>query len=46
MGQCSVGPVLVVYPDGVWYKYKTKADIDVILEKLLSSKSNKSNESK
>lgn len=32
MGQCSLGPVLLVYPDAVWYKYNNKADIDLILE--------------
>lgn len=31
MGRCSEGPVLVVYPKGVWYTYNSKEDIDKIL---------------
>lgn len=31
MGRCSEGPVLVVYPAGDWYSYKTTQDIDHIL---------------
>lgn len=32
LGRCSEGPVLVIYPEGVWYTYKTPADIDEIIE--------------
>ena len=32
LDRCELGPVLVVYPDGVWYRYETEADIDEILE--------------
>lgn len=32
LGRCEVGPLLVVYPDGVWYRFDTIADIDEILE--------------
>lgn len=32
MDRCTEGPVLVVYPDGIWYRYKTQADIDEIIE--------------
>jgi len=32
LGRCELGPVLVVYPDGVWYRFETIADIDEILE--------------
>ena len=31
MDRCAKGPVLVVYPEGVWYTYKDKADIDEII---------------
>jgi (2Fe-2S) ferredoxin len=31
MDRCSEGPVLVIYPDAVWYRYETQADIDEIL---------------
>lgn len=35
MGRCEEGPVLVVYPEGVWYTYEDKADIDEIIEEHL-----------
>lgn len=31
LGRCEDGPVLVVYPEGVWYTYKNLADIDEII---------------
>ncbi len=31
LDRCSEGPALVVYPDGVWYRYQTEADIDEII---------------
>jgi len=35
MDRCGEGPVLVVYPEGVWYTYHDKADIDEIIEEHL-----------
>jgi (2Fe-2S) ferredoxin len=32
LGRCRTGPVLVIYPDGVWYGYRSEADIDEIIE--------------
>ena len=32
MGPCSMGPVMVVYPDGVWYNKVTPEDVEEILE--------------
>lgn len=32
LGRCSEGPSLVVYPEGVWYRYKDENDIDRIIE--------------
>jgi len=29
--RCEFGPSMVIYPEGVWYSPKTKADIDAIL---------------
>lgn len=32
LDRCKEGPVMVVYPDGVWYRYANRADIDEIIE--------------
>ncbi len=32
LDRCDNGPVMVVYPEGVWYTYVDKADIDEIVE--------------
>jgi (2Fe-2S) ferredoxin len=31
MDRCEEGPVLVVYPEGVWYTYVDKDDVDEII---------------
>jgi (2Fe-2S) ferredoxin len=33
LGFCDAGPLMVVYPEGVWYQPKTSADIDEIVQK-------------
>lgn len=39
LGRCSEGPCIVVYPEGVWYRYHDYADVDeIIQEHLLSGK--------
>jgi len=30
--RCELGPAMVIYPEGVWYTFSSKADIDAILE--------------
>jgi (2Fe-2S) ferredoxin len=35
LDRCSLGPVMVIYPEAVWYTYATKADVDEILERHL-----------
>ena len=36
MDRCSEGPVLVVYPEAVWYTYVDRDDIDEIIERHLT----------
>ena len=31
LDRCELGPDLVIYPEGVWYHYDTKEDVDEIL---------------
>ena len=33
LDRCGQGPVLVIYPEEVWYTYKTEKDIDGIFQK-------------
>jgi (2Fe-2S) ferredoxin len=35
LDRCEEGPVLVVYPDDVWYSYVDQADIDEIIDEHL-----------
>lgn len=35
LDRCEEGPVVVVYPEGVWYTYVDKNDIDEIVESHL-----------
>jgi (2Fe-2S) ferredoxin len=35
MDRCDEGPVIAVYPEGVWYTYVDKSDIDEIVEEHL-----------
>jgi (2Fe-2S) ferredoxin len=32
LDRCELGPTLVIYPEGVWYRYDSQADVDEILE--------------
>jgi (2Fe-2S) ferredoxin len=36
LDRCGLGPVMVIYPEGVWYSFHTKADIDEILDSHLA----------
>ena len=33
LDRCEEGPVIVVYPEGVWYTYVDEADIDEIVDR-------------
>jgi (2Fe-2S) ferredoxin len=30
--RCELGPVMVIYPEGVWYAFHTAEDVDEILD--------------
>ncbi|MGB0694351.1 MAG: (2Fe-2S) ferredoxin domain-containing protein [Rhodospirillaceae bacterium] len=32
LGFCSAGPLMVVYPEGIWYRPTSKEDVDEIIE--------------
>jgi (2Fe-2S) ferredoxin len=31
LDRCELGPTMVIYPEGVWYSYRTSEDVDEIL---------------
>lgn len=35
LDRCELGPVVVIYPEGIWYSPKNEADCDAILEQHL-----------
>lgn len=35
LGRCSLGPCVVIYPEGIWYTYSSFADIDEIIDSHL-----------
>ena len=35
LDRCDEGPIIVVYPEEVWYTYSNRADIDEIIESHL-----------
>jgi (2Fe-2S) ferredoxin len=37
LDRCALGPVMVVYPNETWYRYKSKEDLDQIFENHLKS---------
>ncbi|CAG1005307.1 Ferredoxin, 2Fe-2S [Burkholderiales bacterium] len=36
MDRCDEGPVLVVYPEGVWYRYASREDVEEIIQSHLA----------
>ena len=32
LDRCELGPTMVIYPEGVWYTYRTPEDLDEILK--------------
>ena len=37
LGRCEQGPVIVVYPEAVWYTYIDQSDLDEIIEEHLKN---------
>lgn len=35
LSRCDDGPVMVLYPEGVWYTFRTKEDVEEIVEEHL-----------
>ena len=35
LDRCDFGPVMVVYPEGIWYQYVDQTDIDEIIDQHL-----------
>jgi len=35
LDRCEEGPTVVVYPEGVWYRYADQRDIDEIVDSHL-----------
>lgn len=33
LGKCSLGPCIVIYPEGVWFTFTTPKDLDQIIAK-------------
>ena len=31
LDRCELGPTMVIYPEGVWYGYRTRDDVDEII---------------
>lgn len=32
LGRCSEGPLMVIYPEAVWYRYENQDDIEKIID--------------
>jgi (2Fe-2S) ferredoxin len=33
LDRCELGPCAVIYPEGVWYRLESTADVDAVLER-------------
>ena len=38
LAHCESGPIVVIYPQGIWYRPKTKEDVDEIVGGLKEGK--------
>ncbi|MDR2017054.1 MAG: (2Fe-2S) ferredoxin domain-containing protein [Burkholderiales bacterium] len=37
LGRCEEGPCLVIYPEAIWYTYRTPSDLDEIIDQHLAN---------
>ncbi len=37
LDRCELGPCIVVYPEGIWYRVTTTADVDAVLAQHLQA---------
>ncbi len=35
LDRCELGPCVVIYPEGAWFRIETPADVDAVLEQHL-----------
>jgi (2Fe-2S) ferredoxin len=42
LDRCELGPCVVIYPDGVWYRVTTRAEVDRVLDAHLVTKKEES----
>ncbi len=35
LDRCELGPVMVIYPEGVWYRCQSREDVDEVLQRHL-----------
>jgi (2Fe-2S) ferredoxin len=38
LDRCELGPCVVIYPEGVWYRIGSPADVDAVLERHLAGR--------
>jgi|SRR5688572_14190960 (2Fe-2S) ferredoxin len=38
LDRCELGPVVVVYPEGTWYRCSTKEEVDEVLTAIKNNK--------
>jgi (2Fe-2S) ferredoxin len=38
LDRCELGPVIVVYPEGIWYRIQNESDVDEVLQKHLAGR--------
>lgn len=39
LDRCELGPIQVAYPEGKWFKLRTEADVDLLIDHYLKSDS-------